>query len=218
MSRKALARHNVVALVPDDRAGRRLLAELHEAGVDSNATSMRGRRRIKMPGWRQAAPGNVQSLAGSGRMLLTGSLLGGLAGVLTVGILAGALALVMGPQFSVAGALALGAVVGAVMGSGVGAMLGLEMGGRRAAMLEQSLTPMLQRSQSRAAALVGVHTNDEETADAAEQAMMASDLPVAVERAPAQDSFHAPGWFASLLGRTIPSGAADSPGGRVVNA
>lgn len=213
MPAKSLARFNVVAVVPDEQQGADVLARLHDEGIDPALTSMRAREATKTPGAISPRSGRVHSLSGVGRTMLGGAAIGAVIGAIVVGPATWLFDVLFALSLSAWGALGLGALTGAIMGSTAGAMLGMEMAGRRSTMLEQSFSPHLHRIQEEDVVLVGVHTDDEEQASRVEAILEDAGV-MAMHRQTAADSFRSPGWFASLLGRTIPSGSADHAGGR----
>lgn len=214
MPTKSLARHNIVGVVPDSQRGSEVLRRLHEEGIHPNLTSMRGREVNKTPGLGEPSPARIHSLSGVGSTMLGGAGIGAAIGLVVVGVLTLLVDLLFGMSLSTLAAFGLGALTGAIMGSTAGAMLGLEMAGRRSTMLEQSFTPHLRRIQEEDVVLIGVHTDDAQQADRVEDLMREAGVHD-VHRQFAEDSFRSPGWFAALLGRTIPSGSAEHAGGKV---
>lgn len=213
MPTKSLARHNLVAVVPDTQQGTAILDRLHDRGVDPDLTSMRGKEMTKTPGAGTPHRARIHSLSGVGRTMLMGGTLGAAIGAVLVGLATLLIDAIFDLSLGGWGALGLGAMTGAIMGSTAGAMLGLEMAGRRSTMLEQSFSPHLHRIQDEDVVLVGVHTDDEDQADEVARILEEAGA-IAVHRQVSEDSFRAPGWFASLLGRTIPSGSREHAGGK----
>lgn len=212
MVEKGLAHHNVVAVVETLDDGRGAIEELREAGVGDDELSLLGSDHSMRPGEGQVteSPGSTgtagvgkSTLAGLSAGTVGGGVLGSVAGLAVsaipgVGLAAGAAALYAG-------------VAGAATGQIAGGLVGAETGGRKAMMWAQSLQPFVARVQEEGQILVGVHTEDSELADTAEQRLRELD-PVEVVRLEADESFVPPGDRSAVAGRSVPSSVPDSPG------
>lgn len=211
MVEKRLARHNAVAVVETLDQGRTALEALRDAGLGDDELSLLGSEHTMRPGEGRVSESPGTTSAGIGRSTLTG--LG--AGTVTGGVL-GALAgaavtAIPGVGLAVgAGALYAG-VAGAAAGQITGGLLGAEAGGRKSMMWAQSLQPFVARVREEDQVLVGVHTEDPERADRAEEVLDGMDT-IEVVRLDADESFVPPGDVASVAGRSIPSSVPDQPG------
>lgn len=211
MVEKRLARHNVVAVLETFDGGRDALEELRDAGIGTEALSLLGPEHEMRPGQGRVSESPGTTTTGIGKAAL-GGIGAGTVGGGVLGALAGAaVTAIPGVGLAVgAGALYAG-IAGAATGQIAGGLLGAEAGGRKSMMWAQSLQPFVARVRQEDKVLVGVHTEDLEQADRAQEILEDLDT-VDVIRLDADESFIPPGDAAAVAGRSIPSSVPDQPG------
>lgn len=216
MTEKRLGLHNVVAMFADPGRARKALQALQAEGIGPPETSLLAPEAQMPPGTTRPRQSNRTTLRGIGRSLLVGLTIGTVAGALLgalIGAVIGLLPMVSSSPLEVG---LSAAVAGAVMGHVSGALVGLETGGRKAAMWEQSLHPLVPRMH-RGAALVGVHTDDSDRAERAVALLSALEADE-IQRYRADETYDPPGMRAAMVGETVPSDSPAAPGGTVSDA
>lgn len=208
---KRYARHNLVLVFGDLEPALEARAALREQGLANYELSVLAAHHEWRPGGRRLRPARIHGMSGVGLGLVAGVLAGGLLGAVVVGV--GTLVASSMVELGVSDAtlVMIGAVAGATMGTVAGALLGLEAAGRRGAMWMQTLHPLVPRVEGEGVVLFGVHSDDPERVEAAEQ-HLEDYQPLERHRLDAHDSFHPPARYAANLGRTVPSGSPEAGG------
>lgn len=212
MTEKRLAHHNVVAVVETLEDGRDAISGLRDAGLEDDELSLLGPEHAMRPGSGSISPeAGTTTTGGVGKATVAGIGTGAVGGS-AVGAVAGlAVSAIPGVGLAAGAAALYSAVAGAAVGHIAGGLLGAETGGRKAMMWAQSLQPFVARVREEDRVLVGVHTEDPERADTAEERLRDLD-PVEVIRLDADESFVPPGDRSAVVGRTVPSSVPDRPG------
>jgi hypothetical protein len=114
-----------------------------------------------------------------------------------------------GIGLAVGPALVYGLATGAVGGSVVGGIFGLETAGRRATMWQQTLSPLFSRVSGEGVVLLGVHVDDDDRRDTAQDLLAPAATEVHLLEA---DEDHHVGDTTEPIAERHPSGHPESVG------
>lgn len=212
MTEQRLALHNAVGVFPDAERAVGALHMLEGEGIGPPGVSLLGPDRQMAPGSSAPRRGHGVVLPGLGRHFVFGMAVGTGAGAVVAALAGLALTALAGAEQAM---WLYAAVAGAVMGQVAGALIALEAAGRKAAMWEQSLHPLVPRVR-RGDTLVGVHSDDPGVAERG-TALLREAGAEEVRDLDATDRFERPWTRAATLGDRVPSDSPAAPGGDIAD-